>query len=120
MCKRCFDVGPQRFGTIRARMEEFRVWRELKKGDEPRSNHNNVPIQPLNNVEEELQRLVDGYKKHIGKSKIKSFMTEALSFVKIPDWQKSKYWMVRRDKELILNSSRDEFSLMIIIHYCWN
>lgn len=101
-------------------MDEFHVWRELKKGDEPRSNHNAVSIQCLNNVEEELQRLVDGYKKHIGKSKIKSFMTEALSFVKIPDWQKSKHWMVRRDKELMLNSSRVKFCFTIIIHYCWH
>ena len=101
-------------------MDEFHVWRELKKADEPRSIHHTVPIQPLNNVEEELQRLVDGYKKHIGKSKIKSFMTEALSFVKIPDWQKSKHWMVRRDKELMLNSSRVEFCLTIIMHYCWH
>ena len=97
MCKKCFDVGPQRFGTTRTRMEEFQVWRQLKKRYEPRGNHNNVPIQPSNNIEEELQRLVDGYKKNIGKSKIKSLMTEALSFVKIPDWQKSKHWMVRME-----------------------
>lgn len=63
-----------------------------------RANNNGqnvVPKQPASDVEEEMQRLVNGYKKHIGSSKIKSFMTEAFSLVKIPDWQKSKHWMVR-------------------------
>ena len=63
-----------------------------------RANNNGqnvVPKQPASDVEEEMQRLVNGYKKHVGSSKIKSFMTEAFSLVKIPDWQKSKHWMVR-------------------------
>ena len=64
-----------------------------------RANNNGqnvVPKQPARcDVEEEMQRLVNGYKKHVGSSKIKSFMTEAFSLVKIPDWQKSKHWMVR-------------------------
>ena len=65
---------------------------------EKRANNNGqnvVPKQPASDVEEEMQRLVNGYKKHVGSSKIKSFMTEAFSLVKIPDWQKSKHWMVR-------------------------
>lgn len=65
---------------------------------EKRANNNGqnvVPKQPESDVEEEMQRLVNGYKKHVGSSKIKSFMTEAFSLVKIPDWQKSKHWMVR-------------------------
>ena len=65
---------------------------------EKRANNNVqnvVPKQPASDVEEEMQRLINGYKKHVGSSKIKSFMTEAFSLVKIPDWQKSKYWMVR-------------------------
>ena len=57
---------------------------------------NIVPTQPLNDVEIELQRLVNGYKKYVGASKIKSFMTEAICLIKIPDWQKSKHWMVRK------------------------
>ena len=64
-----------------------------------RANNNGqnvVPKQPArSDVEEEMQRLVNGYKKHVGSSKIKSFMTEAFSLVKIPDWQKSKHWKVR-------------------------
>lgn len=64
-----------------------------------RANNNGqnvAPKQPArSDVEEEMQRLVNGYKKHVGSSKIKSFMTEAFSLVKIPDWQKSKHWMVR-------------------------
>ena len=59
------------------------------------NGQNVVPKQPASDVEEEMQRLVNGYKKHVGSSKIKSFMTEACSLVKIPDWQKSKHWMVR-------------------------
>ena len=65
---------------------------------EKRANNNGqnvVPEQPASDLEEEMQRLVNGYKKHVGSSKIKSFMTEAFSLVKIPDWQKSKHWMVR-------------------------
>jgi len=92
VCKRCFDVGPQTFGAARPLLREFRIWRERKKADR-NNNHNDTPVQPLSDVKEELQRLVDGYTKHIGNSKIKSFVLEAFSFVKIPDWQKSKYWM---------------------------
>lgn len=64
-----------------------------------RANNNGQNVYQSNqqdsDVEEEMQRLVNGYKKHVGSSKIKSFMTEAFSLVKIPDWQKSKHWMVR-------------------------
>lgn len=79
-------------------MREFNIWKHLKTSNEG-SGGSRVPIQPLNdvNIEEELQRLVEGFKKHISKSKIKAFVAEALSFVKIPDWQKSKHWMVRKD-----------------------
>lgn len=94
MCKRCFDVGPQTFGAARPLLREFHIWRERKKADR-NNNQNDGPVQPLNDITEELQRLVEGYTKHIGKSKIKSFVVEAFSFVKIPDWQKSKHWMVR-------------------------
>jgi len=93
VCKKCFDVGPQEFGAARSYLKEFHVWRGMIKGNKNNNHNLNVSIQPVNNVEEELQRLVDGYKKHIGSSKIKSFVTEAFSFVKIPDWQKSKRWM---------------------------
>lgn len=98
VCKQCYDVGPQRLGAARSRMKEFETWRDLKTSNEG-SDGSRVPIQPLYdvNIEEELQRLVEGFKKHIRKSKIKSFVAEALSFVKIPDWQKSKHWMVRKD-----------------------
>ncbi|KAL9963495.1 hypothetical protein ACROYT_G027006 [Oculina patagonica] len=98
VCKRCFDVGPQKFGAARSLMREFHIWREQKKR-EKNNNHTDGPVQPVNDfkenndVKEELQRLVEGYTKHIGKSKIKSFVTEAFSFVKIPEWQKSKHWM---------------------------
>ena len=94
VCKRCFDVGPQTFGAARPLLREFRIWRERKKADR-NNNHKDVPIQPLNDVKEESQRLVQGYTKHISNSKIKSFVLEAFSFVKIPDWQKSKYWLAR-------------------------
>ena len=93
MCKRCFDVGPQTFGAARPLLKEFCVWRDRKKA-ERNNNHSDVPVQPLHDVKEELQRLVEGYTKHIGNSKLKSFVLEAFSLVKIPDWQKSKYWMV--------------------------
>ena len=93
MCKRCFDVGPQTFGAARPLLKEFCVWRDRKKA-ERNNNHSDVPVQPLYDVKEELQRLVEGYTKHIGNSKLKSFVLEAFSLVKIPDWQKSKYWMV--------------------------
>ena len=93
MCKSCFDVGPQRLGATQSHMKDFLHWRKIIKEDE-NSNQNKTQAQPSNNINGELERLVDGYKKHIGKSKIKSFVTEALSFVKIPEWQKSKYWMV--------------------------
>ena len=94
MRKRCFDVGLQTFGAAHPLLREFQIWREQKKADR-NNNHNDVPIQPLNDVKEELQRLVQGYTKHISNSKIKSFMLEAFSFVKVPDWQKSKYWIMR-------------------------
>ena len=74
-------------------MREFLIWRDHIKR-EKNNNHRDGPIQPVNDVNEELQRLVEGYTKHIGKSKIKSFVTEAFSFVKLPDWQKSKHWVV--------------------------
>lgn len=97
MCKRCFDVGPQILGTICPRVEEFNVWRERKSRD--RHNKKNTGTDPesqhLHEIYEELQRLVNGYRNHLSKSKIKSFVAEALSLVKIPEWQKSKYWMVR-------------------------
>ena len=99
MCKKCFDVGPQEFGAARSYLKEFHVWRGMIKGNKNNNRNLNVSIQPVNNVEEELQRLVDGYKKHIGSSKIKSLVTEAFSFVKIPDWQKSKRWMVRKKNQ---------------------
>ncbi len=105
MCKRCFDVGPQTFGAARSFTREFHIWREKKKR-EKNNNHTDGPIQPVNDIKEnndikeELQRLVEGYTKYIGKSKIKSFVTEAFSFVKIPEWQKSKHWMVRKNKPL--------------------
>ena len=76
-------------------MREFLFWRERKKAEE-NNNHTDGPVQPVNDVKEELQRLVEGYSKNVGKSKIKSFVTEAFSFVKIPEWQKSKHWMVRK------------------------
>ena len=96
MCKRCFDVGPQTFGADRSLTREFKFWRERKKTEDKNNNHTDGPIQPLNNVKEELQRLVEGYTKHIGKSKVTSLVMEAFSFVKIPDWQKSEHWMVRK------------------------
>lgn len=96
-------MGPQKLGAARSYMKEFNVWRRMKK-ENKNNNHNSVPIQPLNNVEEELQRLVNGYKKHIGSSKIKSFVTDAFSIVKIPAWQKSKHWMVRKENDLIIGS----------------
>ncbi|XP_015756675.1 PREDICTED: uncharacterized protein LOC107336129 [Acropora digitifera] len=95
VCKRCFDVGPQILGTICPRVEEFNVWRERKSRD--RHNKKNTGTDPesqhLHEIYEELQRLVNGYRNHLSKSKIKSFVAEALSLVKIPEWQKSKYWM---------------------------
>ena len=100
MCKRCFDVGPQTFGAARPWLREFLILRERQKADR-NNNHNDWPIQPLNEVKKELQRLVEGYTKYISNSKIKSFVLEAISFVKIPDWQKSKYWMVREQKYII-------------------
>lgn len=64
--------------------------------NEDRNNNKNITeTQPLNDIDEELQRLVEGYRNHISKSKIKSFVAEALSLVKIPEWQKSKCWRVR-------------------------
>lgn len=92
VCKSCFDVGPQRLGATQSHMKDFLHWRKIIKEDE-NSNQKKTQAQPSNNINGELERLVDGYKKHIGKSKIKSFVTETLSFVKIPEWQKSKYWM---------------------------
>lgn len=72
----------------------------MRRGNfKKRANNNGQNVVPKqaarSDVEEEMQRLVNGYKKHVGSSKIKSFMTEAFSLVKIPDWQKSKHWMVR-------------------------
>ena len=78
-------------------MEEFNVWREMTSKD--RYNNKNTitdtETQHLHEIYEELQRLVNGYRDHRSKSKIKSFVAEALSLVKIPEWQKSKCWMVR-------------------------
>ncbi|KAK2573825.1 RUN and FYVE domain-containing protein 2, partial [Acropora cervicornis] len=91
VCKRCFDVGPQILGTIRPHMEEFNVWREMTSKD--RDNNKNTITDPETDIYEELQRLVNGYRNHLSKSKIKSFVAEALSLVKIPEWQKSKCWM---------------------------
>lgn len=100
MCKRCFDVGPQIVGTIRPHMEEFNVWREMTSKD--RYNNKNTITDPGTEVYEELQRLVNGYRNHLSKSKIKSFVAEALSLVKIPEWQKSKCWMVRKYSEIYI------------------
>lgn len=78
-------------------MEEFNVWMEMTSKD--RYNNKNTITDPetqhLHEIYEELQRLVNGYRNHLSKSKIKSFVAEALSLVKIPEWQKSKCWMVR-------------------------
>lgn len=94
VCKRCFDVGPQILGTIFPHEEEFKVWREWKSKD--RHNKNTITdLETQHEVYKELQRLVNGYRNHLSKSKIKSFVAEALSLVKIPEWQKSKCWTVR-------------------------
>ena len=92
-------MGPQSIGPSRSFTTEFYACRKMKKAN---NRQNIAPTQPLNDVEEELQRLVNGYKKHVGTSKIKSFVTEAISFVKIPEWQKSKHWMVRKQKYITL------------------
>ena len=84
MCKRCSDLGPQTFEAARQLLREFHILRERKKADR-KNNHNDGPVQPFNAVKEELERLVEDYTRHIyfGNSKIKSFVVEALSFVKI-------------------------------------
>ena len=84
MCKRCSDVRPQTFEAARQLLREFHILCEQKKADR-NNNHNDRPVQPFNAVKEELQRLVEDYTRHIyfGNSKIKSFVVEALSFVKI-------------------------------------
>lgn len=105
-------MGPQTFGAARSLMREFHIWREQKKR-EKNNNHTDGPIQPVNDVKEELQRLVEGYTKHIGQSKIKSFVTVAFSFVKIPEWQKSKHWMVRKKLTCEAGSST-------IVRGAWN
>lgn len=96
VCKRCFDVGPQTFGAARSLLKEFYIWRNFSKSEKNNNDHKDGPSKPLRDIKEELHRLVEGFTKHIGQSKIKSFVMEAFSVVKIPDWQKSKHWMVRK------------------------
>ena len=84
MCNRCCDVAPQTFEAARQLLREFHILCERKRAD-GNKYHNDGPVQPLNDIKEELQRLVEDYTKHIyfGNSKIKSFVVEALSFVNI-------------------------------------
>lgn len=94
MCKSCFDdVGPQTDGAFCSLWKEFNHVRNLVKSKKNNNDHKDGPGHSLRDIKEELQRLVDGFAKHIGQSKLKSFVTEAFSFVKIPDWQRSKHWM---------------------------
>lgn len=95
VCKSCFDVGPQRDGAFRSLWEEFNHFRNLTKSRKNNNDHKDGSGHLVTHIKEELQRLVDGYTKHIGLSKLKSFVSETFSFVKIPDWQRSKHWMVR-------------------------
>ena len=47
------------------------------------------------NLEQECQRLTEGFKRSVGKSEFRRTLHELRSVVSLPDWQKSSLWLVR-------------------------
>lgn len=50
------------------------------------------------NYDEECQRLVHGFKAKLGSWKIMNFVAETFGAVKVPEWQRSKHWIVSRQR----------------------
>ena len=95
MCLKCFDVGPQTLGVCRSCIGEFDRYKILKQTSSRRADSNTPTVESHEtDVQQECNRLVEGFKKSIGTSKIRSFMVDFMSPVKVPEWQKSKNWKV--------------------------
>ena len=110
-----WDLRP--LGSFQSCLAEFCYYKEKKKSKNNNGSKNDLlPVRGLN-YEEECERLVEGFKKKVGSSKILNFVMDTFSTVKLPEWQKSKYWIVSADFHIV---SHTNFPRQQASRFHWN
>ncbi|KAK7479003.1 hypothetical protein BaRGS_00029764, partial [Batillaria attramentaria] len=95
VCKNCYEEGQSYDGCVRDITAEFAQMREQK------SSSNNAKGKTRRgggwrnrlNFDLECQRLIEGFRKSIGKSEVRRTLHELRSMMSMPDWQKSSLWL---------------------------
>ena len=102
VCKACHQEGHTSDGCTRdiyvefARLREQSLGRAKSLGGGGTRRGRGGGWRRRLDLEQECQRLVEGFKRSVGKSEFRRTLHEMRSVVSVPDWQKSSMWLVRR------------------------
>ena len=103
VCKTCYEDGQSLDGCMRDITAEFIQLRKQRHlGSKGGGRHRGGGWHNRLNLEQECQRLTEGFKRCVGKSEFRRTLHELRSVVSMPDWQKSSSWLVRLRCELVM------------------
>lgn len=119
VCKACYEEGQSYDGHVRDLTAEFAQHRDQKvtisnpKGRPRRGGGWRNRL----NYDLECQRLVEGFRRSVGKSEVRLTLHELRSMVSMPDWQKSSLWL-QESTAGACQICREGFGLLSKRHFC--
>ncbi|XP_001625716.2 vacuolar segregation protein PEP7 isoform X2 [Nematostella vectensis] len=94
VCRACYDVGPQTLGVTNSSTKDFKIHRHYCRTNS--INQKSGSSEKVNFIKE-CDRLVQGFQKEVGSSRIKNFVLKTVGSMAVPAWQKSKHWTAKCD-----------------------